>query len=380
MKRQATVAPLVAAIGWLLVSSSCSFRRPAAPALPQATTVPSEIDLVRVDPDSLGELVDDLSPASLATAIGYDLEYLGRLPGDRVVRFVDAACSVAELRLALAELRNAVAAGGSLDAFARRHFFFYRSTGRPNGTFFTGYYEPVVEGRRRREGSFVYPLYRRPADLREPYYSRREIDSDEVLAGRGLELVWLADPVDRFFLQVQGSGVIRLEDGAKTRVGFAGSNGRPYTSIGRALVDAGWLRADEASAPMIQHVLREHPDQIASILSLNERYVFFHEVADGPIGSTGVKLTPGRSVAPAPSVYPPGMLAYIRTRVPIVQAGLVAPAARPLRRFVFSQDAGGAIVGPGRVDLYFGTGVQAGWEAGAMSTSGELYFLIPNCN
>lgn len=380
MRRWATVALRVAAIGWFLLSSSCSLRRPAAPVLPPAMTTSGEIDLVRVEPDSLGELVDDLSPDSLATAIDHDLEYLSRIPGDRVVHLVDAACTVAELRLSLAELRSTVATGESADAFARRHFLFFRSTGRPGAAFFTGYYEPVIEGRRQRIEPFLYPLYRRPADLREPYYSRREIDGEGVLAGRGLELVWLADPVERFFLQIQGSGVIRLEDGSQIRVGFAGSNGYPYTSIGRVLADAGWLRAEEASAPAIQRILREHPDQIASILFMNERYVFFREVDDGPIGSTGVKLTSGRSIATDPSRYPPGVLAYIRTRLPIVQAGFVAPAARPIRRFVLDQDSGSAIRGAGRIDLFFGTGAQAGLEAGTMAAPGELYLLIPKCN
>lgn len=380
MRLGAALALLLAAIASFILSSSCSLRRPEAPGPPLPDVVFGEADLVRVGSDSLGELSDDLAFESLDAAIGRDLEFLTRLSGERVIRAADAACSVSRLRLALEELRSAVASGASLDAYIRTRFRVYRSTGRQSGTLFTGYYEPVVEGRRRRGGRFVYPLYRRPPDLLEPYYSRHDIDGGGVLEGRGLELFWLADPVDRFFLQIQGSGVILLEDGSRLRVGFAGSNGRPYTSIGRVLVDAGRLRREEASAPAIQRFLREHPDQMSSILSTNERYVFFREVEDGPIGSLGVKLTAGRSIAADPSRYPPGALAYIRTRLPIVQAGLVAPAVRPIRRFVIHQDAGGAILGPGRVDLFFGTGDEAGLEAGTMNATGELYLLMPECN
>lgn len=377
MKRATLV---FAEIGFAFVLASCAIRPGVTPAPPPLKGAPEERDLLRVDPNALGEMFDDLSPESLISAIGRDLEYLSRLSPERMIRMGDTECSIACLRKALEELRTAAASGASLDTHVRERFRFYRSAGRAGGALFTGYYEPVLQGRRRRREPFVYPLYRRPDDLSEPYYSRREIDGEGTLEGRNLELVWLADPVARFFLQIQGSGVIVLEDGSQMRVGFAGSNGRKYTSVGRILVDSGRLRPEEASAPAIQRILREQPDEAASILFANERYVFFREVEDGPMGSTGVKLTAGRSIAADPAHYPLGALAYIRTRLPIARAGLVSPAARPIRRFVLHQDTGGAILGPGRVDLFFGTGDEAGREAGTMSAKGELYVLVPECD
>jgi len=248
----------------------------------------------------------------------------------------------------------------------------------------------------------VHPLYRRPDDLIEvrlgdfdphfdgttiygrvergklaPYHTRREIDRERALDGRGLELAWLDDPVGRYFLQVQGSGILLLEDGSKMRVGFAGANGKPYASIGRLLADDGALGEEHPTAPAIQAYLRAHPERRDDVLERNERYVFFRETADGPIGSLGVKLTAGRSIAVDPSLYPLGALAWVETQAPIVDAAGRATGRRPLHRLAIAQDTGAAIRGPGRVDVFFGTGAAAGLEAGSMSERGELYLLRP---
>jgi peptidoglycan lytic transglycosylase A len=378
--------------------------RPAPP--PPSPISP---DLVRVDPSSAARLADDGPVADLIGAISNDLEYFARRPEREIVRLADAACSVTELRKSLEALREAAAppetAGGrhqNLEDYVRDHFLFYRSTGRKRGPLFTGYYEPIVDGRRSAQGRFVHPLYRRPADLLqidlgdflpdasgvtiygrvaggklEPYYSRREIDAERALAGRGLEIVWLDDPVARFFLHVQGSGIVRLADGSTTRVGFAASNGKRYTSIGRLLAADGSLAGEAASTPAIQRYLHAHPERRDEVLFQNERYVFFGEVRDGPVGKLGVKLTAGRSVAVDLSLYPPGALAYVETEVPLVDAAGQPAGRRRLRRLLLAQDTGGAITGPGRLDLFFGSGERAGLEAGYMSARGEVYFLMP---
>ncbi len=389
--------------------SSCRTPPPPPPPPPTPATPPSPTpseDLVRVDADLLPELVDDLPAETLAVAIERELEHFGRRPAEEGVRLGDASCTVAELSTSLAALRDAArdpSSGRSLGQHVRSHFRVYRSAGRAEGALFTAYYEPVLEGRRKREGAFVYPLYRRPHDLVEaspadfsqpwgatsifgrvyegrlqPYYSRAEIDGHGALAGRDLELAWLADPVARFFLHVQGSGILRFPDGSSTRVGFAGSNGRPYGSIGRVLVAEGALD-EPASAPAIQRWLRADPERRESVLAENPRYVFFRETPDGPIGKLGVTLTAGRSIAVDAARYPLGVLAYVDTEAPVVDAAGRAGGTRPLRRFVLAQDGGAAITGPGRVDLFFGTGERAGLEAGHLSSRGELYFLIPNC-
>jgi membrane-bound lytic murein transglycosylase A len=349
-------------------------------------------ELVRAEPPPL---TDDIARESLTAAIDRDLEASDR------IGTVD--CPGPVVAQALRSLRQAAARPETdLLQYVATRFEFRRSMGRENGALFTGYYEPVLAARRRPQAGFVYPLYRRPGDLIEirlgefdpawsdmtiwghvadgklaPYYTRRQIDREGALAGRGLELAWLDDPVARYFLQVQGSGVLRWGDGSLAHVGFAGSNGKAYTSIGRLLADEGVLGAEPATAPAIQAYLRAHPERRDDVLFRNERYVFFAEVADGPVGRLGVKLTGGRSIAVDPSFYPLGWLAYVETTAPVVDASGKTTGSRPMRRLALMQDTGAAITGPGRADVFFGTGVQSGLEAGSMSERGELYLLTP---
>jgi len=228
----------------------------------------------------------------------------------------------------------------------------------------TAYYEPELEARHRRDARFRSPLYGRPPDLVDgtPYATRGEIYGG-ALAGRGLEIAWLADPIDLFFLQVQGSGRLRFEDGRRIGAHFAGTNGRPYTSVGRVMIERGLLTRDAASAADIRRVLAAMPEaERRALLATNERYVFF-ELADRPVrGSLGVPLTPGRSVATDPALVPAGTLAYLETPT--------------YRRFVVAQDTGAAITGA-RCDLFLGAGEQAGAVAGRTREHGWLYVLEP---
>jgi membrane-bound lytic murein transglycosylase A len=359
-------------------------------------------DLVEVPPDRLPDVADDLDAESLIAAVDQDLRYLSGRSAARF-RVAGDVCDVAEVQSALEEVREAARSGVLVDV-VRRRFRFYRSGGRRGGPLITGYYEPILDGRRERSSGFESPIYRMPDDLVEvdlgdflpelfgrkihgrlqegrlvPYFTRREIDGDGVLGGRGLELAWLADPVAAFFLQVQGSGRIRLADGTMVRVGFAAANGRRYTSIGRTLLDEGAIAGGEASAPGIQRYLRAHPERSSAVLFRNPRYVFFREVPRGPVGSLGVELTPGRSVAADASFYAPGSLLYVKTGTPDLDARGEFAGTRPARRLVLVQDAGAAITGPGRLDLFFGSGDRAGLEAGTMSYGGEIYVLLPRC-
>ncbi len=262
----------------------------------------------------------------------------------------------------------------------------------------TGYYEPVMEGSLQPGGEYRYPLYRRPRDLIEissppgkakewgridkgravPYYSRKEIDFQGALRGKGLEIVWLKDSWERFSLHIQGSGQVRLPDGRTMRVGFAVSNGRPYRSIGRYMVDRGYLSLKEVNLERVKQFIRENPDLAEEIYCANERYVFFREVAapEGPLGAMGVPLTPGRSVASDFSIFPPGGLALLISREPWLDENGNMMGWRPVRRFVFVQDTGAAMKGPSRVDFFFGSGDRAGRAAGAMKEEGKVYFLL----
>ena len=264
----------------------------------------------------------------------------------------------------------------------------------------TGYYEPWLEGRKAPDEKFKVPLYRRPDDMLTvdlslfpaaksqarivgraeggqvlPYFSRGEITSG-ALAGRGLELLWLEDPVDLFFLQVQGSGRVTLEDRTTVRVQYDSQNGQPYRSLGRALIDKGVLTSDQVSMQSIRKYFQDHPEKL-DLLNENASYTFFRLEDDGPFGNIGVALTPGRSIATDARVFPKGAPALLRTRKPVIDARGQVSGWVPMTRFVVNQDTGGAIVGPGRVDLFWGGGPQAEAAAGRMKEPGELYFILP---
>jgi len=211
-----------------------------------------------------------------------------------------------------------------------------------------------------------------------PYYSRREIDTEGALQGKGLEIVWLKDPWERFVLHIQGSGQVRLPDGNTLRVGYAASNGRPYRSIGRYLIDQGFLNEKDISMERVRKFMQNNPGSAEEIFSYNERYIFFRIILDseGPQGALGVPLTPGRSIAADLTIFPPGALAYLMSRQPELDESGNVVGWKPLRRFVLNQDTGGAIKGPGRVDLFFGSGERAGTAAGEMREEGRIYLLL----
>ena len=262
---------------------------------------------------------------------------------------------------------------------------------------FTGYYEPELRASPVRSAVFSTPLYRRPADLVEldlgrfradlkgerivgrvdgagfvPYHDRGAI-MDGVLDAQALELAWLDDPVEAFFLQIQGSGRLVYPDGTAMRVGYAGKNGRPYASIGRALVKRGEITLDEASAQRIKRWVRENPDGARDLLATNESFVFFEARADdgeGPRGAQGAPLTAGRSMAVDRSYLPLGLPVWLD----LPYDG--APSDH-IRRIVVAQDVGGAIKGPIRGDFFWGSGDRAGAFAGRMKSRGRYFILLP---
>jgi membrane-bound lytic murein transglycosylase A len=238
---------------------------------------------------------------------------------------------------------------------------------------FTGYYEPELRGSRVRTGRFVHPIYRLPPELPEdqPWLSRSEIEEAGVLAGRGLEIAWLEDPVEVYFLQIQGSGRIRLTDGRVIRVGFAGKNNQPFRSVGEELVRRGVFAPHQVSAPVIRAWVRRNPEEGAALLRHNPSYVFFREVqglaADrGPIGAMARPIVALRSIAVDPAHVPLGAPVWVE------KAG-----AAPLARLMVAQDAGGAIRGAQRADIFYGSGPAAGAAAGMVRDPGRLVTLLP---
>lgn len=280
--------------------------------------------------------------------------------------------------------------------FFQSRFVPYRASNNQNTTgLFTGYYEPELEGRWGREGEYSIPIYSRPNDLilanlgehREelkgtqlagrviknrfvPYNTRAEINAG-ALEGRGLEILWVKDPVALFFLHVQGSGRIRLADNSTVRIGYAGRNGRPYTSIGRELVNDGVMPLKDVTAPAIMSWLRANPLLGKRLMERNESFVFFRVIdGDGPLGAQGVPLTPGRSMAVDSRFIPYGVPIWLNTTDPLDEK-------QPLRRLLVAQDTGSAIKGPVRGDVFWGFGPDAALRAGVMKSRGEYYLILP---
>ena len=228
----------------------------------------------------------------------------------------------------------------------------------------TAYYAPEIAASRTRTPEYPHPIYTRPPELRDgvPYLSRGEIERG-ALAGRGLEVAWARDAIDLFYLQIQGSGRARFSDGTGVGLLFAGTNSRPYTSLGTTMVDRGLLTLSDASPDGIRRALNGLPSsEAAALRHSNERYVFFRP-DDGPvIGSLGAPLTAGRSVAVDTALVPPGSVLYLETPT--------------YRRFVVAQDTGAAIKGA-RVDLFVGAGSDAGRVAGRVRERGRLWVLEP---
>lgn len=241
---------------------------------------------------------------------------------------------------------------------------------------FTGYYEIELEGSRTKHGDFKYPLYKKPANLQsgEKYLSRRDIDKG-ALKGEGLELVWLNDPVRAFFLHVQGSGRIRLDDGELMKVGYAAKNGREYSSIGKYMLDEGFLTKEEISAESIRNWLYSRPDIASDVMQQNESYVFFRELNDsGPIGAQGVPLTPLRSLAVDNKYIPYGVPLWVDVKL----TDKFEEEHTNFKKLVVAQDTGSAIRGPVRGDIFFGSGKQAEKLASYSNSYGSYYVLIPN--
>lgn len=236
---------------------------------------------------------------------------------------------------------------------------------------FTGYFEIELNGSRHRHGAYQTPIYRRPPDLGSGQrYSRGQIE-DGALAGRGLELFWVDDPVDAFFLQIQGSGRIRLEDGRIVRLGYDGQNGFPYVAIGRLLIERGVMARNKVTMITIRAWMHAHPKQGAALRRENPSYVFFRVLkGDGPIGAEHVPLTPERSLAVDRSYIPLGTPIWLTADEQFIPDMHV-------RHVVIAQDTGGAIKGPVRGDLFWGAGGSAGDRAGEMDARGRYFLLLP---
>ncbi len=349
-------------------------------------------------------LTDDSTKESLMVSLERSLTRLNQTEparnGPSFSREIFSPEKVSRTLFLFREILQSASDEAEIDRKIRENFLFWE-LGRgnsPNFILLTGYYEPILEGNLEAGGEYRYPLYRRPDDLvdlptdglspgrvarmengREvPYYTRREIDTEAALQGKELETIWLKNPWERFVLHIQGSGQVRLPEGRIIRVGYAGSNGYPYRSIGRYLIDRGFLDEKDISMERIREFIQNNPRLAEEVFNYNERYIFFRILpeCEGPLGALGAALTPGRSIATDLSIFPPGALAYLVSRQPDLDESGRIKGWKTLSRFVLNQDTGGAIKGPGRVDLFFGSGERAGTTAGQMREEGRIYFLL----
>ena len=260
----------------------------------------------------------------------------------------------------------------------------------------TGYYEPLLKGNRHRKPPYVVPVFGTPDDLITvdlsevypelknmrlrgrieghkvvPYFPRSDWAKQEPKRIKSA-LLWLADPIDFFFMQIQGAGQIQLDDGARIRLAYADQNGYPYRSVGKWLVEQGELKAEEASMQGIKAWADEHPQRLQELLNTNPSLVFFRELpveGSGPPGALTVPLTPERSIAVDPRITPLGAPVWLATTTPL--------SDQPLRRLMLAQDTGGAIRGAVRADFYWGSGTEAGNKAGKMRQKGRMWVLLP---
>lgn len=280
----------------------------------------------------------------------------------------------------------------SADEFGRAvndEFDYYMSAGwdgRGGGVLFTGYCTPILDGSLDPIAGWDYPLYALPDDLVKddqgvtlgqrtgqnirPYPTRQMIEAGHLLSGRGLELVWMHDPIDAYIAHVNGSAFIRLRNGEMLRLGYSGTNGRDYTSLGKELVEARVLKKNQVSLASIRKWAESHPGQVDEFLERNDRYIFFTPIDGNPRGSLNVPVTGGRSLATDKRLFPRGALVFISTED---QAESRMPG---FHRLMLDQDTGGAIRTAGRADIYLGVGDDAEERAGTTKVAGQMYYLF----
>ena len=356
---------------------------------------------------SAPQLADDNDTASLIRGLDFSLSYLENQDEEEVLRFGPHVVPIFRVRETLSDFKAKLQQHGLTPPFykyLRQNYQFYKSAAKQMQ--FTGYYEAMLKGSLQQSQQYPYPLYSKPEDLYRidlskfyffekhyglpryirgraaegntiiPYYSREQIDVSKKLAGKNLELVYINNPIAVFFLQIQGSGIIQLDSGEILRVNYADSNGHPYRAIGRLLLEQNVLTREDISMQSIRKYLEENPQQMQEVFNYNPSYVFFRTVEEGPMGSIQVPLTPYRSIATDKRLFPRGVLCFIQTEVPLFDEQGKIVKWQPKTTFVFNQDTGGAIKGPGKVDLFTGHGPASELVAGHMKQEGKLYFLI----
>ena len=392
---------IIYAIAFALLVFSC---KPKPMVKPKPPTRENAMELI--SSWSYPDFLDDMTYNGLEDSLLQSLSYLNKIPADRQFIFGKDQYNARHMIKSLQHFLDYIKTRPprqDLKKFIQSDYRIYQSVGRnaEGEVLYTGYYEPFLKGSLVRSDRYRFPIYTRPRDLITidlslfhkkfrgekiigrytnksvvPYYDRSEIETGGVLENKAEVLAWAEDPVDVFFLQIQGSGKVQLENGNVFNVHYQTTNGRPYRSIGKLLIDEEKISVAEMSMQKIREYLNNHPEEIDTVLNYNPSYVFFIIEPNGPLGNINVKLTPGRSIALDRRIFPSAALAFIETEKPLIDDAGQIHSWQRFSRFVLNQDTGGAIKGPGRADLFWGNGPYAEIAAGHLKHTGELYFLV----
>ncbi len=349
---------------------------------------------------------DDLEFVHLAEAIRGSVAYYQKMPSSKQFSFGKDAFSADHLIRSLKRFLAFIEKKPSkkeLSTFIDQYYqvYAYMKNSAVNRVLFTGYYEPLLHGSLNQTVAFRYPVYSRPADLVTfeksdlsgksngnigigrysgntivPYYTRQQIEEKGFSEINASPIAWINDPVSLFFLQIQGSGKISLENGNMINVHYRISNGHPYKSIGKYLIDQKKLSKEKVSMQSIREYLNAHPDEVDEIFNYNPKYIFFETVGKGPVGCFNIELTPGRSLALDRQVAPAGALVFVHAQKPKLDKSGKISSWVLFSRFLLNQDTGSAIKGSGRADIFWGNGNYAELAAGYMKHPGQLYFLV----
>ncbi|MBF0627550.1 MAG: MltA domain-containing protein [Magnetococcales bacterium] len=376
---------------------------------PPDKKITDENSLVQISWNQVAKVLpQDIELATWADALETSAGYYAGQDPDTPIRFGQKVFRAATMVDACKELAHAARtlAPAEFQAYLKKNYLLFHSVGSdPQGeVMVTAYFEPLLKGSLTQTKTFTHPIYRRPSDLIEvdlsqwsadfkdkriigrlekgrmlPYFDRARIDQEKVLKGKNLELAWVDDFVDLFFLHIQGSGRLQLPDGSTLRVGYAATNGQPYRSIGSLLIEENQISRENMSLPALRQWLKENPKQRDRVLFSNPSYVFFRKLEGPALGNIGVPLTAERSMATDAQLFPKGAPGLLYVTFPeFANDGVTVTNWKPTLRFTVNQDTGGAIKGAGRVDYFMGYGDKAMRTAGIMKQKGSsLYFIAP---
>ncbi len=364
--------------------------------------------LKKLNPKTYPLFVDNIEFQGLTASIDNSLLYFKKVPLERKFHYGKERYTAGHMILSLETFKTFLEkepSSKALNDFIKSDYIVYEAAGNEDDkVLFTGYFEPIFDGRIEKSEEFFYPVYSRPQDLLEidlsafsdqykghkrlmarvndstkrvvPYYSRQQINAIEDFHTRSKPVVWLKSRVDRFFLEIQGSGRINLGNGDVLRVHYAASNGNAYRSIGRYLIGKNEILKENMSMQAIRSWLELYPHRMDEVLHHNESFVFFKTEEGGPYGSLGVEVTALRSIATDSRLFPKGALCFMQAQLPDKKYSSSLKEWEPASFFVLNQDTGGAIKGPARADLFCGNGDYAEFTAGHMNKYGKLFFLV----